>query len=78
MIEICGGATTGNCDTGSDGIASTPASEMNSATTHAKLGRSMKNLDMGPPLGFRLISTLAGRERDVGRPRFGLAHRHAG
>ncbi|KAG1256418.1 hypothetical protein G6F68_009797 [Rhizopus microsporus] len=41
-----GGATTGNCETGSDGIANRPASEMKMATTHAKLGRPMKNLDM--------------------------------
>ncbi len=45
-MVTCGGATTGNCDTGSDGIASSPASEMKMATTQAKLGRPMKNLDM--------------------------------
>src|SRR5260363_366955 len=45
-ILTSGGARLGYCATGSVRIASTPASMLNSATTHAKLGRSMKKLTM--------------------------------
>ena len=53
MIAICGGATFGNWDTGSEGIASSPARVMKIATTQARLGRLMKNLDMAYSLPAR-------------------------
>ncbi|MNE99384.1 hypothetical protein D3C76_1134110 [compost metagenome] len=45
-MEICGGATLGYWATGSAGITSKPAREMNNAKTQAKFGRLMKNLDI--------------------------------
>ncbi|GLO32186.1 hypothetical protein PPUN12996_42450 [Pseudomonas putida] len=48
-MEICGGATLGYWATGKDGITSRPASETNNATTQAKFGRWMKNLDISLP-----------------------------
>src|SRR5690606_17735663 len=56
VTEICGGATLGYCATGSSGMTSKPAMEMNSATTHAKLGRLMKNRDMVIPRRGRTLS----------------------
>src|SRR5512132_463151 len=44
MIE--GGATDGYCATGSLATATPPSTRMNRAITHAKTGRSMKNLAM--------------------------------
>src|SRR6187402_1581596 len=41
-----GGATGGYCEIGSCVIATLPSTMMNSAITHAKMGRSMKNLAM--------------------------------
>ena len=43
-MPISGGAIEGYCATGSWRMASPPASMMRMATTHAKMGRSMKNL----------------------------------
>src|SRR5262252_464106 len=43
---IEGGATGGYCDTGSCVTATEPPTMMNRAMTHAKIGRSMKNVDM--------------------------------
>ena len=44
---IDGGATGGYCDTGNSVTAVAPSTMTNRAITHAKIGRSMKNLDMG-------------------------------
>src|SRR5690606_16160294 len=46
VIVIAGGATSGYCATGMLGIANSPASRMNRATTQAKIGRSIKNCGM--------------------------------
>ena len=46
MRTIDGGATVGNCATGSCLIATPPNTRMKSAITHAKMGRSMKNCAM--------------------------------
>src|SRR5690554_4699579 len=46
LIAIAGGAMAGYCDTGSFRMDSAPASMMTMAMTHAKMGRSMKNLAM--------------------------------
>ena len=43
---MAGGATGGYCEIGSCVIATPPITMMNSAITHAKIGRSMKNLAM--------------------------------
>ncbi len=43
---MAGGATGGYCAIGSCVIATPPITMMNSAITHAKIGRSMKNLAM--------------------------------
>ena len=43
-MTIDGGATGGYCATGSCVIATPPSTRMNSAITHAKIGRSMKKL----------------------------------
>ena len=40
---IWGGAMAGYCDTGRPRIESAPASITRMPTTHAKIGRSMKN-----------------------------------
>src|SRR5690606_5047674 len=45
-MVIEGGATSGYCETGIFGMANKPASVMASATTQAKIGRSMKNCGM--------------------------------
>src|SRR4030081_1644557 len=64
VMAMEGGAMLGYCATGSFRIASIPARVMMMAMTHAKTGRSMKNLDMAPSaLGF-------GRRRDVNRRGF--------
>jgi hypothetical protein len=47
LIEIEGGATIGYCATARNGIASSPPRQISSATTHAKIGRSMKKAGMG-------------------------------
>src|SRR5574340_199418 len=44
---ICGGAMAGYCDTGSPRMESAPASITRMPTTHAKIGRSMKNCGTG-------------------------------
>ncbi len=44
-----GGAMAGYWDTGSSKMASAPASMMMIAMTHAKMGRSMKNLATSAP-----------------------------
>jgi hypothetical protein len=44
---MLGGATVGYCDTGSLVIDTAPSTMMNRAITHAKMGRSIKNLAMG-------------------------------
>ena len=44
---MLGGATDGYCDTGSLVIDTAPSTMMNKAITHAKMGRSIKNLAMG-------------------------------
>src|SRR2546427_560671 len=54
-ILTCGGATSGYFSTERRGIASIPAKQMKIATTQAKLGRSMKNLDMRM-FRFRVLS----------------------
>src|SRR5690606_4986837 len=46
VIVMAGGATSGYCATGMLGIANSPASRMNRATTQAKIGRSIKNCGM--------------------------------
>src|SRR5689334_19144878 len=46
VTVIAGGAMAGYCDTGSFRIERTPAIMMMIASTHAKIGRSMKNLAM--------------------------------
>src|SRR3546814_9063693 len=43
---MAGGATSGYCDTGIFGIDSRPARAIPSATTQAKIGRSIKNCGM--------------------------------
>jgi len=45
-MVTCGGAITGYCDTGRRSMDSVPASMMMMAITHAKMGRSIKNLAM--------------------------------
>src|SRR6218665_1161355 len=45
-MTMAGGATGGYCEIGSCVIATPPITRMNSAITHAKMGRSMKNLAM--------------------------------
>ena len=45
---MAGGATGGYCAIGSWVIETLPTTMMKSAMTHAKIGRSMKNLAMGP------------------------------
>src|SRR5512140_2388372 len=47
---IWGGAMAGYCDTGRPRIESAPASITRMPTTHAKIGRSMKNCATGAPL----------------------------
>ena len=42
-MTMAGGATGGYCEIGSCVIATLPITMMNSAITHAKMGRSMKN-----------------------------------
>src|SRR5688572_11865362 len=44
---MAGGATGGYWEMGNCVIATAPITMMNSAMTHAKMGRSMKNLAMG-------------------------------
>ena len=45
-----GGATVGYCAIGNSRIDTPPTTRMNSAITHAKIGRSMKKRAMrGPP-----------------------------
>ena len=44
-MRICGGATSGYCEIGSEKIDITPASANTMQTTIAKRGRSMKNLE---------------------------------
>jgi hypothetical protein len=46
LIEIDGGAMLGYCDIGKPRIAITPASMITIATTHAKIGRSIKKRDI--------------------------------
>ena len=41
---MVGAPTDGYCDTGSERMPITPASMTNIAITHAKMGRSIKNL----------------------------------
>ena len=43
VTTIEGGATEGYCAIGSCLMATPPSTRMNSASTHAKIGRSMKN-----------------------------------
>jgi hypothetical protein len=43
---MVGGATVGYCATGSCVIDTPPSTMMKMATTHAKIGRSMKKLGM--------------------------------
>ena len=45
-MTIDGGATDGYCAIGNCVIAVPPSTMMNSAITHAKIGRSMKNWAM--------------------------------
>src|SRR5574343_1990893 len=42
-MTMAGGATVGYCATGRLVMAAAPSTTMNSAMTHAKMGRSMKN-----------------------------------
>src|SRR5262245_25677994 len=51
MTLIAGGARLGNCAMGRRRIEITPPSMMIIAMTHAKTGRSMKNLDIVYLLG---------------------------
>src|SRR6267378_809426 len=46
LMVTVGAAIAGYCATGSDRMASTPASIRTMAMTNAKIGRSMKNLAM--------------------------------
>jgi hypothetical protein len=50
VTTILGGAICGYCETGRLGIDKIPASKINSAITHAKTGRSIKNfaITVGP------------------------------
>jgi hypothetical protein len=73
---IDGGATDGNCATGSCVMATLPATTMNSAMTHAKMGRLMKNCaiagaqrDAADAAG---ATAACGRGRCTGRPRHRL------
>ena len=50
---MAGGATGGYCEIGSCVIATAPITMTNSAITHAKIGRSMKNLAMPVELLIR-------------------------
>src|SRR5450756_1728017 len=52
VTTMDGGATDGYCEIGSCVVATPPITSMNSASTHAKTGRSMKNWAMkrGPLL----------------------------
>ena len=45
-MTIAGGATAGYCAIGSWVMATAPATMMNRAITHAKMGRSMKKRAM--------------------------------
>src|ERR1700756_6074073 len=56
----------GYCATGSSGIAIAPIRQMNSATTQAKIGRSMKKLGMALPDDARGVLV-----KRVGTPPFG-------
>src|SRR6187399_2558099 len=56
-MTMAGGATGGYWAIGNCVIATPPTTRMNSAITHAKIGRSMKNLAM------RAGSLLRGRSR---------------
>src|SRR5437763_8205812 len=47
LTEMEGGAMIGYCATASSGIEMAPIRQMNSATTQAKTGRSMKKLGIG-------------------------------
>jgi hypothetical protein len=47
LIEIEGGAMIGYCATASRGMEIAPIKQMKSATTHAKIGRSMKKAGIG-------------------------------
>src|SRR6266403_823831 len=58
-METAGGAMLGYCATESRLIETAPASMTMIASTQAKIGRSMKNLDIEPPS--------ACRGRDAGR-----------
>src|SRR5450756_1127390 len=46
VTTMDGGATDGYCEIGSCVVATPPITSMNSASTHAKTGRSMKNWAM--------------------------------
>ena len=46
QFQNAGGATGGYCAMGNWRMATAPSTMMNSAITHAKIGRSMKNLAM--------------------------------
>src|SRR4029078_13421485 len=56
-IEIEGGAMIGYCATASSGIAMAPIRHMNSATTQAKIGLSMKK----PGIGVYRCACVAGK-----------------
>ena len=71
MMEICGGATFGNCDTERLGMASKPARVIKMATTQANLGRSIKKRDMEMDSGKKL------RERPIANTRFRMQVREA-
>src|SRR5438045_2980988 len=49
---MVGGATVGYCAIGSLVTDTAPITRMNSAITHAKTGRSMKNFDIAAPYFF--------------------------
>src|SRR4026207_1753721 len=63
VAAICGGASTGYCATGIDGIATTPARMMTSEHTDARIGRRMNVLTN---MLFRLDGCALGNLLDAG------------
>src|SRR3989344_2105018 len=76
-MTTAGGATLGYCEIGNCVMATPPKTRMNSAITHAKMGRSMKKRGMRGPRSAR-GGCGRGRCGGGGRRGGGSARAHAG
>ena len=80
-MPTAGGATAGYCAIGSEWIAITPAMLSPSASTQAKIGRSMKNLAMARGSGLRhlrrALAHIAAARDDIWLCRAGEIANHA-